>query len=187
MYGKCIVTPNMHLHGHLKETLLDFGPVQEFWLFSFERYNGILGKQPTNNRVIEPQLMQRFLRDNVAISFPFPKEFKEEFSCLLISDHDKVVGSLHDTLTPTEFALPSKSTRGVFDLNSLDVLKSLYIKIFPHANISDVNSELSVHKVLIIDSQWEDLLLIWYKKASSIHSGSIMEREFVWRCSNTTA
>ena len=49
LYGKSAVTPNMHLHCHLKDIILDFGPVQEFWLFSFERYNGILGNQPTNN------------------------------------------------------------------------------------------------------------------------------------------
>ena len=51
LHGKEAVSPNMHMHGHLKEVVLDYGPVQEFWLFSFERYNGILSKQPTNNRV----------------------------------------------------------------------------------------------------------------------------------------
>ena len=35
-----------------------------FWLFSFERFNGLLGDQPTNNCSIEVQLMQRFLNDN---------------------------------------------------------------------------------------------------------------------------
>ena len=68
MYGEEIITPNMHMHGHLKELILDYGPMQEFWLYSFERYNGILGKQPTNNKAIEPQLMQRFLRDDMAHS-----------------------------------------------------------------------------------------------------------------------
>ena len=62
LYGKEVITPNMHLHGHIKEMLLDYGPSQELWLFSFERYNGFLGKQPTNNRAIEPQLMRRFYK-----------------------------------------------------------------------------------------------------------------------------
>ena len=74
LYGKAVVTPIMHMHGHLKESLLDYGPVQELWLFAFERYNGILGNQPTNKRSIEPQLMQRFLRDNFALSFEFLKK-----------------------------------------------------------------------------------------------------------------
>ena len=74
------------LHGHLKDVILDFGPMQEFWLFSFERYNGVLGKQPSNNRSIEPQLMHRFLRDNLASCLTYPKDFQEEFAqCLQCS------------------------------------------------------------------------------------------------------
>lgn len=34
LYGKESITPNMHLHGHLKECMLDYGPVFSFWLFS---------------------------------------------------------------------------------------------------------------------------------------------------------
>ena len=49
LYGKDLVTPNMHLHGHLKECLLDYGPFHSFWCFSFERFNGILGSYHTNN------------------------------------------------------------------------------------------------------------------------------------------
>ena len=49
----------MHLHCHLKDIILDYGPVQEFWLFSFERYNGIFGNQATNNRAIEETVLQR--------------------------------------------------------------------------------------------------------------------------------
>lgn len=37
IYGKDRVTPNMHLHCHIKECVLDFGPIYSFWLFSFER------------------------------------------------------------------------------------------------------------------------------------------------------
>ena len=44
LYGKHRVTPNIHLHTHLVESILDYGPVYLFWLFSFERYNGTLGE-----------------------------------------------------------------------------------------------------------------------------------------------
>lgn len=37
LYGAQRVTPNMHLHMHLKECILEFGPIYSFWLFSFER------------------------------------------------------------------------------------------------------------------------------------------------------
>ena len=43
LYGIEKVTPNMHMHTHLVECIMDYGPVYAFWLFSFERYNGILG------------------------------------------------------------------------------------------------------------------------------------------------
>ena len=68
LYGKQAITPNMHMHTHLRTCLLDYGPVYSFWCFSYERYNGILGNQPTSNREIEPQIMMRFIADNTAYS-----------------------------------------------------------------------------------------------------------------------
>lgn len=40
-YGKRKCTPNMHLHLHLKECMLDYRPVHSFWCFPFDRYNGV--------------------------------------------------------------------------------------------------------------------------------------------------
>ena len=60
LYGKEAITPNMHLHAHLCECIQDYGPIYSFWLFSFERYNGMLGNFPNNQRSIEIQLMRRF-------------------------------------------------------------------------------------------------------------------------------
>ena len=65
IYGIDALTPNMHMNCHLVSCIRDFGPIQSFWLFPFERYNGILGSQPTNNRSIEVQLMRRFQTDNM--------------------------------------------------------------------------------------------------------------------------
>jgi len=59
LYGKEAVTPNMHLHLHLKEVIIDHGPIPSFWCFSFERFNGILGSIKTNNRSVELQLMRK--------------------------------------------------------------------------------------------------------------------------------
>ena len=127
LYGRDVITPNMHLHCHLKEVLLDFGPAQEFWLFSFERYNGILGKQPTNNRTIEDQLMKRFIRDNLVYSYDFPNDYHEDISPILLAD--KFVGSVSETLTPIQFALPSKHTRDAFDAEEVTNLNILLGKI----------------------------------------------------------
>ena len=61
LFGINGCTPNLHLHGHLHECFLDYGPSDSFWLFSFERLNGILGSVCTNNHAIEIQLMRKFV------------------------------------------------------------------------------------------------------------------------------
>ena len=61
LYGSECCTPNMHLHCHLRDVLLDYGPAYGLWLFSFERYNGLLGNYNTNMKSIEPQIMRKFL------------------------------------------------------------------------------------------------------------------------------
>ena len=60
--GSNACTPNMHLHLHLKGCLIDYGPLYAFWCFAFERYNGMLGSFPTNQKNIEPQL--RYFQQN---------------------------------------------------------------------------------------------------------------------------
>ena len=130
MYGEDIVTPNMHMHGHLKEVLLDYGPMEEFWLFSFERYNGVLGRQPTNCRAVETQLMNRFLKDNWASSFSFPNEFVEDFRPFCDFDIYKRMGEgENSSVTADEIKLPSKHSRGVLTGNEIDALGQLYLKL----------------------------------------------------------
>ena len=61
LYGPSFLSINTHLHLHLQEIFKDYGPCYGFWLLSFERYNGILGKYHTNQLSIEIQLMRRFI------------------------------------------------------------------------------------------------------------------------------
>ena len=52
----------MHFHLHIKECVENYGSMYGFWLFSFERYDGILGSfHAANNREVDVQLMRRFL------------------------------------------------------------------------------------------------------------------------------
>lgn len=53
IFGKENCYPNLHLHCHLKQCFLDYGPASSFWLFGFERMNGVLGNVHTSNRAIE--------------------------------------------------------------------------------------------------------------------------------------
>ena len=55
------------MHCHLASCVREFCPFHSFWLFPFERYNGLLQSQPTSNRSIELQLMRHFQTDNLNI------------------------------------------------------------------------------------------------------------------------
>ena len=57
LYGSMICTPNMHLHCHIKECLLDYGPGCSFCLFTCEKMNGFLRAVPTNHYSIKIQLI----------------------------------------------------------------------------------------------------------------------------------
>ena len=54
------------MHIYIFTYYADYGPCYGFWLFSFERYHGILGKYHTNQQAIEIQLMRRFM-DNMHV------------------------------------------------------------------------------------------------------------------------
>ena len=75
VFGKHLITPNMHMHCHLHSCVLDFGPLHGFWLYAFERYNGLLGTMPHNNHSIEVQIMNRFLKDNEVFRAELPLDF----------------------------------------------------------------------------------------------------------------
>ena len=67
LFGVGGCTPNLHMHGHLQECFFDYGPSDSFWLFAFERLNGILGAVSTNNRSIDIQLFMRKILSNQQI------------------------------------------------------------------------------------------------------------------------
>ena len=79
IYGKDKCTMNIHLHGHLKECVLDYGSVYSFWLFAFERLNGILGSYHTNNRNISVQIMSNFIDSHVYCSSKWPQDYVNDF------------------------------------------------------------------------------------------------------------
>ena len=121
-------TPNLHLHLHLKDSLLDYGPVYAFWLFSFERFNGVLGNYYTNNKNIEVQLMRKFINQQKAKDVHFPEEYQHLYKTLfkMTSNH----GSLHHTSTPgSVLEWKCMSTGPVTEIDTFHIsknIKSLY-------------------------------------------------------------
>ena len=91
LYGEEACTFNMHLHMHLKESLIDYGPLHSFWCFSFERYNGILTSYHTNKRGIEEQLMKRFLLDQKVHSLVHSEDMGDHEFLQLIPGFNKEV------------------------------------------------------------------------------------------------
>ena len=83
LYGNERVTPNIHLHGHLVSCLRQYWLLYSFWLFSFERYNGIFGNISNNKRNIEIPLMKRFDRDNQMMNSKYPAAGQAEMQGVL--------------------------------------------------------------------------------------------------------
>ena len=82
-YGREACTTNLHMHCHLRECILDVGPLYAFWCFSFERYNGILEKMKKSWHTPELQLLHKFsnLQTMAAVVLPenMPKELVQCF------------------------------------------------------------------------------------------------------------
>ena len=103
LYGSSMITPNMHLHCHLCECILDFGPVYGFWCFSFERYNGILGALHVNNHQIKVQLMRKFIERQQLGSMSWPWEFETFEDMLVSADKGTLAWTKKPRLTPAEY------------------------------------------------------------------------------------
>lgn len=109
LYGAERVTPNMHLHAHLCECIEAYGPVYTFWLFSFERYNGLLGRIPTNRKGVEKQMFRRFMKnlhvmrgsDSVALADMSHMQFLHA-ECAASAGATNQVGSVNATMEPTD-------------------------------------------------------------------------------------
>ena len=126
IFGSKAVTPNMHMHAHLKEVILDYGPLHAFWLFSYERFNGILGNYPNNNKCIESQLMNKFLQDSILLSLNPPQEFENDFDINLSLNRPIATQLDH---SETSLILPPRCTRGVLSSVELESLKNLYLRL----------------------------------------------------------
>ena len=141
LYGADSVTPNIHLHAHLVDCIRDYGPMSSFWLFSFERFNGILGDELTNNRSIEVQLMDRFMQDNAHLqllsSVPSASsDITSTFTRAVLDHAYGFVSTRHidvasDSLPPERFLPASKYTICSFSEYQTNILCNIYLKVSP--------------------------------------------------------
>ena len=152
LYGTNLVTPNMHMHCHLAECVSDYGPLSSFWLFPFERYNGVLEGTPTNKRSIEVQIMQRFLWDINNISLLQCCDDASNCFADNVVTHAQAFQSIsttreancsHNLVTHRglEVILEPRHIISVFSESQLSVLKVLYSKFYGDALLRE-NIEL---------------------------------------------
>ena len=100
LYGKEHVVINMHLSCHLIECIEDYGPLHGFWCFGFERFNGILGAYPNNNRDVSITMMKKVLDEielDITVDDPDFQQFIAEMSSV-----QKIVGSLKESAALTQ-------------------------------------------------------------------------------------
>ena len=148
LYGPDSVTPNIHLHAHLVDCVRDYGPMSSFWLFSFERYNGILGDEPTNNRSIEVQLMDRFMKDNAHlqllssvpsassnITSAFSRAVLEHACSFTSTRHLDAVASRSQI---GRFSPAPKHTISSFSKLEVNILRNVYSKVYPSLLLADL-------------------------------------------------
>lgn len=145
-------TPNMHLHLHLKDCFMDYGPPHAFWCFAFERYNGILGSYSTNKKAIEEQLMRKFcqnqavheltsLCDNNLYSL-LPKSYIKKPSLINQKDaietyklgQEKLDGILMFASSSLTILIPPYKEK-ILVYTSLYHLETIYHFLYPSRNI----------------------------------------------------
>ena len=61
LYGKEHCTPNMHMACHIRDSMIDYGPLAAFWAFCFEHYNGTLENKKLSWCGPEKQMFTKFL------------------------------------------------------------------------------------------------------------------------------
>ena len=163
LYGKSKCTPNMHLHLHLKQCLLDYGPVHSFWCFPFERFNGIFESFNKNWICPELQIMTKFLNYQESVIMSKLSSELPHFEWLGdINDETSHKGSIQQTSTdpnllnahsrfilcPIEeinatnslmYEAVSKKCEKLLLLHEVEWLRNVYMALYPTSTITHVN------------------------------------------------
>ena len=53
---------------HLEQCIRDYGPAHVFWVFAFERNNGLLSNYHTSSRTIELEMIKRYIQQQMVLN-----------------------------------------------------------------------------------------------------------------------
>ena len=168
-FGKEQCYPNLHLHCHLKQCLLDFGPATSFWLFSFERMNGVLGSFHTSNRAVEIQLFQKFISTQQVSSFMWPDNELTHILKPLLDDIDTArditsYGGLHLHLVK-----PFEKVSILAANNASKLLPPIKEKGFSFSELAVVNSCFSSY----FGEEYKQTLILHQESKSILFNGDL--------------
>ena len=164
LFGKYRVKPNMHMLLHLKDCILDFGPVYSFWCFGFERYNGILGAYHLNNHNIAATIMRKFLTSshikNVQKQHTSEKDFMEIFpnkENLSVSANDlESLSIIHNNfnlkgvdLLQSNLVTPLSSIEPIAFQNII-YLERLFEVLFPEKELVRISKSVGLLKKVML-------------------------------------
>ena len=160
LYGNENCTPNLHLHLHLKDCLLDYGPSHSFWCFSFERFNGLLGSFHTNRKSVEVQIMRKFvnnqrLRSETALAEAqflslLPSQESTSIPMTYLSVDENQIQKMLQYSTSRLTSIQSFENCGmvtllaplhedIFDSEEVQQLELLYKQLYPHSVVARVS------------------------------------------------
>ena len=174
LFGKNAVTPNMHLHGHLTDCIKDYGSVYGFWLFSFERLNGILGNYPNNKRDISVQLMKRFIYESECFHYEVPSMFGEEFTTLdifhkFIDPYLNELPRLNNNFNCDLIKLPSAVKTTGLSSEEINNLKIVYNFLYnDDINDKQMTKTSKIYKSIIMYGQTFGSVKSRYSQRSTI-------------------
>ena len=159
LYGSVSCTMNMHLHCHLAECVREHGPVYSFWLFSFERYNGILGAIHTNIHAIEVQMMRKKFASQQLWSMMESTDLSSVDFVQMLQDYNTERGTAFELTSIYEYfaTLENDDVKGRY----VELLPPLKERVLNHLQLPFVESS---HRSLLSPNYVRTLRI--YKSAS---------------------
>ncbi|OAD67057.1 hypothetical protein PHYBLDRAFT_174764 [Phycomyces blakesleeanus NRRL 1555(-)] len=173
LYKAPFLSPNMHLHLHLRETVLNFGPVYGYWLFSFERCNGILKNYATNRKDgFEGTYMKKYLEE----------AYQGDLICqtlpIIRPEHSAIILELTASTANSIATFTSTATSIQFDINAFldspeinfDIVKGnepLPPSALPLALKGEISMDESKYEHLLeyYCKTYDDQTLVHYRQA----------------------
>ena len=152
LYSKKSCTMNMHLHLHLLQCILDYGSTSGFWLYAFERYNGLLGSFHTNSKSVESQLLKTFLErqsltitsnifDNPDFVSTLPSSLQQRYQNICNNDFEpqqsNIISVLEAPSGPLQISLDTYKAFAI-QLTSISPYQEKFLGTEEHRTLTEV-------------------------------------------------